>query len=441
MIDDDAVQGVGEQNVSQQIVSVQNVDISGRSDPVRSIVARPLTSVLCLVAAMCATFAWTGFVYLQTWADPGTPGRVVTAVLDDADARAEVIDPFEERLRSMVAVDGLTPDQVSAAIDTVLRDSGVRDRLTQAFAPDDGGLSPGAAIEVLRSALSGIEPGVAERIDTLGPALELDLPALSVGDGWRDVAERWVLRIGLVAAGLFVLSFVAGDRRRTLRNLGLWAFGTGLSWWLGPLLIGAAARRWASAFDAVAAVVVDTYVRPIRPWAILLSSSGTVLLVITLSVGATAWWRRVRSESSSTPDAMAVATPNHHPTASTTLTGHPGDHAGHHPAETTSTAPFSPAPVHAPPSEVLGDPAFAPTGRLPRTAPPGVRPGTANVEPQAAWARRPASHTAPPDAVDVWEMYASPTSATRWADETDGSEWSRPSGDDGAVGDPDHTVR
>ncbi|MEM9040124.1 MAG: hypothetical protein AAGD33_09530 [Actinomycetota bacterium] len=437
------------------MVHVPIDETSGRSDPVRSIVARPLTSVLCLVAAMCATFAWTGFVYLQTWADPGTPGRVVNAVLDDPDARAEVIEPFEERLRSMVAVDGLTPDQVSTAIDAVRSDYGVRDRLADAFAPDDGGLSPSAAIEVLRSAVSGIEPAVADRIDELGPALELDLPALSVGDGWRGFAERWVLRIGLVAAGLFLLSFVIGDRRRTLRNLGLWSFGTGLSWWLGPLLIGAAARRWASAVDAVAGVVVDTYVRPIRPWAILLSVSGTVLLVVALTVGATSWWRRARSESdtSSAPTGSPVAhqhAPTHHPAHAPT--------PGHPPARAGSAAPFSPAPVHAPPSEVLGEAAFAPTGRLPRTP-------TAHATPPPAGAATPAGTPHDPnpepivddvDDVDVWGLYASPTAASRWTDETadpavsDGSpathwsqasDWSRPSGDDGTVGDPDHTIR
>ncbi|MEM8748152.1 MAG: hypothetical protein AAGF91_15735 [Actinomycetota bacterium] len=430
-------------------------ETSGRSDPVRSIVARPLTSVLCLAAAMCATFAWTGFVYLQTWADPGTPGRVVNAVLDDPDARAEVIEPFEDRLRSMVAVDGLTPDQVSTAIDAVLSDSGVRDRLAAAFAPDDGGLSPSAAIEVLRSAVSGIEPAVADRIDELGPALELDLPALSVGDGWRGFAERWVLRIGLVAAGLFLLSFAVGDRRRTLRNLGLWSFGTGLSWWLGPLLIGAAARRWASAVDAVAGVVVDTYVRPIRPWAILLSVSGTVLLVVALTVGATSWWRRARSESdTSSAHTGSPAPPQHaaahHPT-------HPPMPA-HQPAPAGSPAPFSPATVHAPPSEVLGDAAFAPTGRLAQTPPP---PGTPHGTP-ASGAATPAGASHDPrreptaDDVDVWGLYASPTAASNWTDETtdpapsDGSpathwsqtsDWSRPSGDDGSVGDPDHTIR
>ncbi len=246
-------------------------------------IRRSITSVVCLVAVACASFAWTAIVYLRTWADPGTPARVVTAVLDDADARDEVVAPLRRQLSS--GTDLLQAgSSIEAAIDVALADPANRERIATAFAPPDGtgGVQPGAALDVLVAAVADVDPAVADRLVDVGP--EMALPDVSSISSLRSTAQRWAWRVALLALGLFAAAFAAGDRRLTARRYGWWATGTGLMWWLGPALLTAAARRWVPSFDATTSVVVEAYVGPVRPWAIGLACSGAVAFAVALFV-------------------------------------------------------------------------------------------------------------------------------------------------------------
>ena len=95
----------------------------------------------------------------------------------------------------------------------------------------------------------------------------------------RSTAERWAWRTAFVSLVLFVVAFALGDRRMAARRYGWWATVTGSTWWLGPLLLTAVARRWLPSFDATTSAVVDAFVRPIRAWSIGLALSGSIALV------------------------------------------------------------------------------------------------------------------------------------------------------------------
>ena len=163
-------------------------------------IRRSITSVVCLVAVACASFAWTAIVYLRTWADPGTPARVVTAVLDDADARDEVVAPLRRQLSS--GTDLLQAgSSIEAAIDVALADPANRERIATVFAPPDGtgGVQPGAALDVLVAAVADVDPAVADRLVDVGP--EMALPDVSSISSLRSTAQRWAWRVALLASG------------------------------------------------------------------------------------------------------------------------------------------------------------------------------------------------------------------------------------------------
>ena len=242
---------------------------------------RSATSVVCFVAIVCASFAWMAIVYLHTWADPETPARVVSAVLADDEARDEIVTPLTERL-DRVDDSATEESTVASVIDVVLADPTIRDRIADAYAPvdGDGGARSGAAVDELVGAVADLDPAVADRIAEIGPALSL--PDVSPLAAMRPTAERWAWRLATLALALFAVAFAVGDRRLVVRRYGWWAIGTGASWWLGPLLVVAAARRWLPSFDATTSVVVDASVGLSRPWAIGLALSGVFVSVLGL---------------------------------------------------------------------------------------------------------------------------------------------------------------
>jgi hypothetical protein len=249
-------------------------------------IRRPLTSVLCSFAVVAATIAWTAAVYLSTWADPATLGRVTEAVLDDPAARDEVVEPLRDRLVGDVDLSAEAL-HVDAALAVVLDDPRVREEIADAFAPADGGgrVDPAAARDAFDAALGHVDPSIAARLEELGP--ELALPDLSAVASLRTTAQRWVWRTAALAVVLFAAAFALGDRAMAARRYAWWAIGTGLMWWLGPILLAAGARRWLGSFDATAGVVVDAYVAPVRPWAIALTASGVAAGLVAVAALAT----------------------------------------------------------------------------------------------------------------------------------------------------------
>lgn len=326
-------------------------------------VRRSVTSVVCLIAVACASFAWTAIVYLRTWADPDTPSRVVSAVLADADARDEVLAPFQAQLAQGAEQlpEGI---RAEAAIDIVLADPDRRQAIADAYAPPGGGVDPSAARAALATTLAEVDPALADRVADVGP--ELALPDLSSVAALRPTADTWAWRIAAVALALFALAFAFGDRAMAARRYGWWACGTGLAWWLGPWAIGAAARRWLPRYDATAAVVVDAYVGQVRPWAIGLAGTGLAALTVAVAV----WGRRT---------AGSEAEPN--------IAAGPGRRQAA--IDETRPIPATPVRPHRAPVEA--------TLPIPVAPPEMPRPAA----PFAATALL-------PDDVDVWTAYATP---------------------------------
>ena len=239
---------------------------------------RWITWVLCLAAIVAGSLAWAGWVYLNTWADPGTTARVTNAVLDDPGARDEVLAPVRGQVMAAIPDEfGVTQEQVDAALIAVLTDSSARARIADAFVGEAGALDFGAASEAFQSEFARTQPQLAPIIEQT--PTDLSLPDVSTSSSLSDTADRWVWRLALISALLFVASFVIGDARLTARRFGYWAVATGILWVVGSPIATWLAPRISTSVDATATVVVREYTAPIGPWALGLTIAGVVAIV------------------------------------------------------------------------------------------------------------------------------------------------------------------
>ena len=246
-------------------------------------VRRWVTWVLCLAAIVAGSVAWAGWVYLNTWADPGTTTRVTNAVLDDDGARDEVLAPVRGQVMSAIPSElGISQDQVDAALVAVLADPAARDRIAAAFVAESGELRFDAASEAFRNELARSQPQLAPIVDQT--PTDLSLPDVSSSSSLTDTAENWVWRLAVLSALLFLASFVLGDPRLTARRFGYWAVATGVLWVVGAPIATWLAPRISTSIDDTARVVVREYTAPIGPWALGLTIAGLVAIAVSFLV-------------------------------------------------------------------------------------------------------------------------------------------------------------
>ncbi|MCB0968344.1 MAG: hypothetical protein KDB37_16045 [Ilumatobacter sp.] len=240
-------------------------------------IRRWVTWVLCLAAIVAGSLAWAGFVYLNTWADPGATVRVTNAVLDDPGARDEVLAPVRSQVMGAIPAEfGVTQAQVDAALVAVLSDPFARDRIAQSFVTDDGDLRFSAASDSFRAELARTQPQLAPIIEQT--PTRLSLPDVSTAPSLRNAADTWVWRLAAVSGLFFLASFVLGDARLTARRFGYWAVATGFLWVIGAPIATWLAPRVSGGIDDTARVVVREYTAPIGPWALGLTIAGLVAI-------------------------------------------------------------------------------------------------------------------------------------------------------------------
>ncbi len=90
----------------------------------------------------------------------------------------------------------------------------------------------------------------------------------------RDVIATSTYVLAVAAAIGFVVGFVIGDRRWTMRRVGLWAAFAGVGWVLIPPFVTWAASQWALGADSVIEVAVREAVGGLRSTALVLMISG-----------------------------------------------------------------------------------------------------------------------------------------------------------------------
>lgn len=277
---------------------------------------RSVTWVLCLAGILLGSVAWSAWVFLHTWADPTTTERVTEAVLADPAAREEVLEPVHDQIRAAIPQEaGVSDAQIDAALDSVLADPAARDRIADAFVSSTGALRLGDARAAFGDEIVRLQPGLAPVVESSPPALAL--PDLSFADRARDLAETWVVWLALASIGMFGLSLIFGDPRRTARRFGVWAMSMGLLWVIGPPIAAWLASNTVASLDATVDVVVHEYTRPIRPWALALTIVGALALVasfVPVRGRARTRWPEPAEQSRPPGRVLADAPPSYGPT-------------------------------------------------------------------------------------------------------------------------------
>lgn len=244
-----------------------------------------LSRLLVRVAIVVASLAWAGFVFTQTVGDPGRGERIAAAVLADDDARAEVVSPVTA---AVMRSTGLPADQqplVAGEVDRLLQDPGGAQSFIDPFAGSWARMlgedDPRAASLDLTPLLDDVTAAVgagAAPVAGVVPIPVTDIPLARVELGWmgglRRAVDAALVPMAVLAAGLFAIAFMIGERRRVLRRLGAWAVSAGLLWVVVPPLLVWAAGSWATGADSVIAVALDEATSGLLPVALALVLGG-----------------------------------------------------------------------------------------------------------------------------------------------------------------------
>jgi hypothetical protein len=254
---------------------------------------RILSRMLTRLAIVLASLAWGGFVFTQTVGDPERGERIAAAVLEDDAARAEVVAPITA---SVMRSAGLPPEQqplVATQIDALLQDPGGARTFIDPFAgswarmlgeddPRPAALDATSLLDDITAAV-----GASPAIPTTLPVTDVPLPRADLGwmEGVRTTVDAAVLPLALLAAALFAIALIIGERPRVLRRLGAWAFGAGLLWVVVPPAIVWGARRWAPGADSVVAAALDEAMSGLLPMALALVFGGVAAFGGSFVVG------------------------------------------------------------------------------------------------------------------------------------------------------------
>lgn len=272
-----------------------------------------ISRVLVRVALVAASLAWAGFVFTHTVGDPGRGERIATAVLDDDDARAEVVAPISTAIMNAT---GLPEDQrplVIGRVDGLLRDPEGARAFIDPFAgswarllgeddsrPSEVDVAPllddlsipelDAFIESSTAVdgaadVAGTTDAVAGELVAEMPATAVPLPRVELGwmAGLRRAISGTVVPLALLAVGCFAVAFAIGDRRRVLRRAGVWGVAAGLVWAVVPWLAVVAARKWATGADSVISVALEEAVSGLRLVAVLLVVGGAAAVAASFA--------------------------------------------------------------------------------------------------------------------------------------------------------------
>ena len=250
--------------------------------------------MLTTAALLCATLAWSGWVFLHTIGDPHRVERIAEAVLDDDAATAQISATLTEQIVSAVGLSPSNEALVAASVAKALQDPAVSEDLigaigaaqANALGVDD---PRSTAIDVagLMAATTGyvaaVDPELAASIP-VGSISEVTLPRVQppgVG-ALRDLADRTTGVLAGLAVVLLAASFQFGDRRHTVRRFGVWGILSGLGWMVLPLLAVAAARQWAPDQATILSVVVRSSGAAVLPAATGLVVVGIAAVAISL---------------------------------------------------------------------------------------------------------------------------------------------------------------
>jgi hypothetical protein len=279
-------------------------------------VGRSLARVLVALGLLCASIAWTGWVVLQTLADPERSSRIAHAVLDDPEARDQLAADLARSLAGAVntatgsagataglkapKIDGNDPT-LRAAVATALADPRLATNVIDALAAEHAnllGVEPkqpaeidtAILVETVGRAIGAANPALAARITAAAPA-SIPLPDIEIPfvASIRNFAITAVPRLAVLAVLLCGAALLVGDRAVVLRRAGGWAVGAGLLWVIGPRVVVWLAERFAPGHAAVVRAVLRGATGVVTATATLLAAAGVGLIVLSLCTGRFRW--------------------------------------------------------------------------------------------------------------------------------------------------------
>lgn len=257
-------------------------------------IRRSIGGAILGFALFVGSFAWSGFVALQTVFDPDRSREVAEELLDNDEVRAQLAENLSGAIASLIprevpVEDGLV-EQVTVQL---LNDPTVEETILAAFTdthaaflgegdvPGQIDLSPVAV--VARQNLVTAAP----QLDTVIPAsppLTVPLPTDRVPNASpvRSFLEAAVPVLAAVAAFGAILALVAtNDRPSILRRAGTWALTTTAIYLILGLGVPYALRQYAPDQAEVIAALLSALLRSLLVPSIALGLAGLALLGIS----------------------------------------------------------------------------------------------------------------------------------------------------------------
>lgn len=253
---------------------------------------RTFIRILLSVALFCASFAWSGWAYLHTAADPHRVEVISTAVLASPQARQEIAAPLADQIMRQAHIAGVDAPAIHDAVVATMADPNITANIIAALGsaqskafgvpdPRPTTIDGTALVTAVRDKIAIANPELAARIpiDSIG---SIHLPEVQVPytTTLRHLAENCTTWLATVAIGFIGLCLSLGDRKHVLRRYGTWAIIAGALWLIGPQIIMFAAHRWAHPVDAIISAAVSAATKPLIAAASLLVASGIGALVL-----------------------------------------------------------------------------------------------------------------------------------------------------------------
>ncbi|MCU1367040.1 MAG: hypothetical protein JWN39_2679 [Ilumatobacteraceae bacterium] len=254
-----------------------------------------ITRLVMGVALLCASFAWSGWVFLHSVGDPHRAERIANSILDSPAARAEIAAPIADQIVQNFALPASDKTAIANTVADVLGDPTIISNFIAAFGsaqanalgvndPRPTTINAGALINAVRDRLAASQPELAALIPDSTASIDLPKVQSPVIARVRSIANTWTIYLALLAVALIMGVMVLGDRRRALRSYGFWAIFTGAFWAIGPRLAPWFAHQTAPNADAVVGATVDAVAGPITMAATILVVSGIAALVVRYTV-------------------------------------------------------------------------------------------------------------------------------------------------------------
>jgi hypothetical protein len=249
--------------------------------------------VVTSVALLFASLAWAGWVYLHTVGDVHRAEKVATAVLEDPDASRQLSTAITDQLMSALSLEPSARPLLRGAVEDALSDPQVSTQVIAAFGsahanavgvddPRPTTISGAALVQAVRNNLAVAAPEVAALVPD-GVVGDITLPKVHPPGvaALRTAADKATVLLALAAVALLAVAFVVGDRRRTVRSLGIWGISSGLVWMAVPLLVPIAAKAWAPSVSAIVDVGMKESASAVLPVAIAIVAGGVLAVVLS----------------------------------------------------------------------------------------------------------------------------------------------------------------